>query len=945
MADIECIRAQMIGHWGKFYTWLTEQHGFEAEFTPGEPQFCPAHRGESGQAFRFYADAENTGGGICNSCPHVRAIDGIGLVAGWLLDRSSERNASPETIPTDSAQAAEQACALIEEWITQAGIPEVASDIVAQRLSEWVLSVRADIAAAYCASRGIPITPENLPPAVRATASEVRALIRTRDGAPATYHAIRLDAQHHRLPGRAAKRTVSVERTVSLSGSYVDLSRSLLDGPPTTLLIAEGVETALASERIYRAALEDQGPLLTHALVGGTNKLRRYRVPEGIRHIVILADNDHTLPGTHEAARRLASSAGARVQVIVAPATPQHPKPDWLDALAERGIDEAAALMRTALSDTPEEASATTADPGLGATRAAAESIRENRNTGRIQISLPIVTDPDLFVVLNRLIREQPPQWYWHLVEGAPVLVSTNGTHRPVVTHDAVSWASERIESYNSRGEAVGTPAQRVTAWFNTPATQAWLREHLRPLAGVLHAPRLMRSYDEDGTYQWVFRTEPGYDPKTRTVLYLPDDEQDALERACGAFDDFMGGGIGNAINGMREILGQAMFDLLFDFDFDSSASRAAAVAAMITPMFAAAAENVPLFLIDAPQRGSGKTTFAMLSTLIWGRPYQFGFPKNDDAEFEKRLGSAFQDGSPLVVIDNISHRLISDTLARVLTDRQNAKIRVLGANAVTAAPLGLVFYATGSNLEVQEEIKRRSVPIRLEPKMVDPAMRTSFVHPDLLSYASGRAVGLRGMLYACLMTWCEHYRDTPADYPSMRREGLPLFAGFSDWAAILDSFIGAFLPWFHDGFLENRAQWISDGDSQTQSTQEFIDVWWNTFGDTIIRASDLAQRVLPEAPVVADGRGGTVQNLSRAVAKFVGAIRARRFRMIQSDETTTIVEVSVIQRQFDNRRHGYRLVPVVEHSAAHPGDASTQEDALPQGKTPPQGDGEATVQ
>ncbi len=971
MADATCrIRARMIGLWGEFYAWLAEQYAFEAEFTPGEPQFCPAHHGESGQAFRFYADAEITGGGICNSCPHVRAADGVGLVAGWLFDRSraggsSQRSrpistngvppSAPEKAPADLGQAVKQACALIEEWAAP-DVPDTASDIVAQRLSEWVLSVRPDIAVAYLTSRGIPITAERLPAAVRATAGELRALIRTRDAIPATYHAIRLDAQHHRLLGREAKRTAGVERTVSLSGSYVDLSRLIPGGgQPTRLLIAEGVETALASEHIYRSATEAKGPLRLHALVGSTSKLRRYRVPEGIRDIIIFADNDHTLPGTHEAAQQLAESAGVRVQVAVAPATPRHPKPDWLDALTERGLGEAAALMCVALPDTSEGASPATAPDESSETRTAAESIRENPSTGRIQISLPVVTDPDLFTVLNRLIHEQPPQWYWHLIEGTPVLVSPSGAHRPVAAYDAVSWVSERVESYNSRGEATGTPAQRVTAWFNTPKTQAWLREHLRPLSGVLHAPRLMRAYNEDGTYRWVFRTEPGYDPQTRTVLYLPEDEKNALERARGAFDDFMSGGIGNTIHGLREILGQTLFDLLLDFDFDSNASRAAAVAAIITPMFAAAAENVPLFLIDAPQRGSGKTTFAMLATMIWGRPFQFGFPKNDDAEFEKRLGSAFRGDTPLVVIDNISHRLVSDTLARVLTDRQNAKIRVLGTNAVTAAPLGLVFYATGSNLEVQEEIKRRAVPIRLEPKLLDPAMRTSFVHPDLLSYTSGRAIGIRGMLYSCMMAWCEHYRDTPADYPSMRRDGLPLFAGFSDWAAMLDSFISAFLPWFHNGFLENRAQWICDGDAQTQSTQEFIDTWWEMFNDTIVRASDLAQRVLPEAPVVADGRGGgngTMQNLSRAVAKFVGGIRARRFRANAPSGASTVIEVQVLPRQFDNRRKGYRLAVVAEHSSAPQEPATlksigpaTQGGGPSQGTAPLQGDAEAATQ
>lgn len=924
------IRARMLYRWGAFYTWLAERHAFEAEFAPGEPQFCPAHHGESGQAFRFYPDAEITGGGICNSCLHVRAADGIGLVAGWLQDRA-RLPTGPEAAPQGEEEAAEAACGLIEQWLAEARIPDAPSDPAATRLSEWALSLRLDIAAAYFASRGIQLLPNALPASVRAAETsasgegEVRALIRTRDGQPVTYHAIRLDAQHRRIPGRRAKRTAGIDRTVPLSGAYVDLTRGpdAAGGAGVTLLVAEGIETAIAAEQIYRAAVQDPGALSVRALIGGTDRLTRQNIPDGAQRIVVFADNDHTLPKTIEAVTAMHAATRLPIQAVVAPPTPRHPKPDWLDALAERGLEEAAGLLRDALdsaggerSATPEAAGGEPA-PGVRPPSRGGESVsvRQDPQSGHFQLSLPVTTDPDLFEILNHLVRTQPPQWYWHLLEGIPVMVSAGGGQCPVKVQDAVAWASERIESYNARGEAVGTPAGRIATWFHTPATQAWLREHLRPLAGVLRAPRLLPVRGADDGTQWVFRTEPGYDPQTQTVLHLSDDERDALERARGVLADFAHDGPGPTVLRLREILGEAVFDLLLDFDFDSESSRAAAAAALLTPVFAAAAENVPLFLIDAPQRGSGKTTLANLIATIWGGAHQFGFPKNDDAEFEKRLGAAFQSGAPMIVIDNVSHRLISDTLARVLTDRRGARIRILGTNTVTSAPLGLVFYATGSNIEVQEEIKRRAVPIRLEPKVLDPAARTSFLHPDLLSYTAARAVGIRAMVYCCLMVWCEHYRYTPADYPALRRADLPLFAGFEDWGALLDSFLQAFLPWF-TAFLENRAKWIYDGDAQTQSTQEFVDVWWTAFSDTVVRSADLVQRVLPEAPVVYE-RNTSMQNLSRAVAKFAGSIRGRRFRVFLQDGSTKVVEVQVLPRQFDNRRMGYRLMPVAAHEAS----------------------------
>jgi|GEM_PF-2997399 len=911
------IRARMLFRWGGFYSWLAQNQGFEAEFAPGEPSFCPAHRGDSGQAFRFYLDAEITGGGICNSCEHLRAADGINLVAGWFLDRTS-----PAPVETEEA-ALEAACRIIEQWIALAAVPDVLSDPSAVRLSEWVLSLRPDVAAAYLVSRGIPILPRDLPASLRAADSEVRALVRTRDGRPVTYHAIRLDAQHRRMPGRGAKRTASIERTVSLSGAYVDLTRDIVPSDAgTTLLVAEGVETALAAERIYRAAVDDPGPLSVRALIGGTERIPKLNIPGNVRRILVLADNDHTLPKTFEAAASVRATSRIPVSVLVAPPTPRYPKPDWLDALVERGLDGAVEQMRAALESAGAEspASADTAGslPTGGGTPGFDEdsgAVRRDPQSGHIQVSLPVTTDPTLFEILNRLVRQHPPQWYWHVPEGCPVLVSPGGAQRPVKAQDAVSWVSEWVECYNARGEAVGTPVGRVTAWFNTQATQAWLREHLRPLVGVLRAPRLLPIRGADDGTQWVFRTEPGYDPHTQTVLHLPDEEQDALERALEMSKELSKGSFTATVASLGEILGQTLYDLLHDFDFDSESSRTAAAAALLTPAFSAAAGNVPMFIVDAPQRGSGKTTLANLIATIWGGSHQFGFPKNDDAEFEKRLGSAFQTGASIIVVDNVSYRLISDTLARVLTDRRGARIRILGTNTVTSAPLGLVFYATGSNVEVQEEIKRRAVPIRIEPKVLDPAARTAFIHPDLLSYAASRAVGIRALVYCCLMAWCEYYRYMAADDPALRRPDLPLFAGFEDWGAILDSFMQAFLPWF-TAFLENRAQWIYDGDSQTQSTQEFVDVWWTAFGDSVVRAVDLVQRVLPEAPVVYE-RNTSIQNLSRAVAKFTGAIRGRRFRVFQRDGSERVVEVQVLPRQFDNRRMGYRLLPVVAHEAS----------------------------
>jgi putative DNA primase/helicase len=179
----------------------------------------------------------------------------------------------------------------------------------------------------------------------------------------------------------------------------------------------------------------------------------------------------------------------------------------------------------------------------------------------------------------------------------------------------------------------------------------------------------------------------------------------------------------------------ETLLEPVVNFPFVAGSDRAAYVAAVLTLAVRHHVTGpVPLFAIRAPAPGTGKGLLvSVIGAIGTGRaPDIMTFTDSD--ELRKRVTTMVIDGTPAVVLDNISGALGSDVLAAILT-RASWEDRLLGMNERVSLPLRLVWFATGNNLAFKRTLARRVVPIDLDAHAERPEDRSDFKYPDLLAH------------------------------------------------------------------------------------------------------------------------------------------------------------------------------------------------------------------
>jgi hypothetical protein len=182
-----------------------------------------------------------------------------------------------------------------------------------------------------------------------------------------------------------------------------------------------------------------------------------------------------------------------------------------------------------------------------------------------------------------------------------------------------------------------------------------------------------------------------------------------------------------------RQLLGA---EWLGDFPFVDAASRAHALAAGLTALLREViAGPVPLFVVDAPAAGTGKTLLACtLGEVVAGAaPAVMTGPRSED-EWRKLVTSVLLRGEPLAIIDNVKGPLASASLAAVLTATV-WRDRLLGRNETVTVPARTVWVVTGNNVELDQEVARRAVWVRLDAQADRPWERAGFRHGDLAQW------------------------------------------------------------------------------------------------------------------------------------------------------------------------------------------------------------------
>ncbi len=334
----------------------------------------------------------------------------------------------------------------------------------------------------------------------------------------------------------------------------------------------------------------------------------------------------------------------------------------------------------------------------------------------------------------------------------------------------------------------------------------------LPPLSGIAGAP----VFDES----WTLVDTPGYQPSTHLFFESNDCRIPPVPETPSDGD-------------LRQARSLLLEEWLGDFPFVEESSRAHAIAALLSHVLRNRIDGpVPLVAVDAPTAGSGKSLLVESIGLIatGSSPAAMSLPRKDD-ELRKQITSVLLGGTPIVLLDNITHTLESGVLAAALTSR-NWSDRLLGKSETVSVPNNCLWIATGNNLDFGSEIARRTAWIRLDPKVDRPWERSGFKHDPLGPWVVENRGRLLWALFILVRRWLA--------LGSPLWQGRPL-GSFESWHRIVGGILdSAGIP----GFLENRPELYRHVDQESEEWRAFLQAWWSVHETRPVKAAKLVPLV-----------------------------------------------------------------------------------------------------
>jgi putative DNA primase/helicase len=211
--------------------------------------------------------------------------------------------------------------------------------------------------------------------------------------------------------------------------------------------------------------------------------------------------------------------------------------------------------------------------------------------------------------------------------------------------------------------------------------------------------------------------------------------------------------------------------------------------------------------------------------------PARSGSNNYAEEELRKRLTSAFIAARQILVFDNISQPIASETLAAALTSEYWSD-RLLGRTQEVTLRPRTMFMATGNNLTTSNEISRRCYYVQLESQSSRPWQGRTFRHPELLQYIRTERPAL---VRALLMLGCAWLRaGSPA--PTTR-----VIGSYEEWCRT----IGGILEFagIHD-FLANLQHFYASVDPAEAAWEAFHLSIESAFGAGKFTATQLVERI-----------------------------------------------------------------------------------------------------
>lgn len=421
----------------------------------------------------------------------------------------------------------------------------------------------------------------------------------------------------------------------------------------------------------------------------------------------------------------------------------------------------------------------------------------------------------NLFVYTDRLTRiytaKESAKGGITRPRGALILHPVDGAH--LVELATRSALHERYDSRSDGYRVCDCPRRATESYLSRGS---W--PELRTLAGIVETPT--------ATPQGRVIDQPGYDEETGLFL------------ALGSISGYKQPPAAPTRERASAVANNLLFEVR-EFPFVDDTDKSAFLAGVVTSVLRRMLPAAPMIAVTAPTAGTGKTliaeTFAIIAT---GRRASVLSLGHDEAETEKRLAGVLMAGDACIALDNIERPLKGDLLCQVLT-QQFVRLRPLGASGMVSIPTHALIVATGNNLAIVGDLKRRVCLIRMDAGQERPEQR-SFSKDHLERVFQRRGNLIRDALTIFL---AYHAAGSPAI------PGLHPLGGFELW----DRMVRRPLVWLGLPDPLKATEGLRDQDPDIEAMRLLFSSWYEVFGNEPKTASDAVAAGMETAPMSGD--------------------------------------------------------------------------------------------
>lgn len=357
-------------------------------------------------------------------------------------------------------------------------------------------------------------------------------------------------------------------------------------------------------------------------------------------------------------------------------------------------------------------------------------------------------------------------------------------------------------------------------------------------------------------TARYRLHQQPGYNADAKTYYHLTDSRLKDLHIPDSP----------NAENiaAAKRLL---LEDVLIDFPFSSEAERANAISTMIEPFVRSWFDVTPFRLIESARAGTGKGLLGdvLLYPFLGEMPTRSPEPKNSEG-WQKLITTLLLTIPSVVFFDNIKRPVNDGSLESILTNPLWGD-RMLGGNQHIKLLNQATWLFAGNNVQIGEEIARRTVRIRMVALTANPHQRKAFVHNPLREWITLHRKEIVSAILTLIQHWIAKGRPLYDD--------APVLGSYEKWSAEMHGILTVNeIP----GFLSNIQDMIDLDKFDWDDLTDVVQLLWQMHHEQVFSANDVFDviQATPDLPIDLGNNGERAQRCK--LGKLLSRNRERVF-------------------------------------------------------------------